>query len=62
MVASGEKGGGGQKMYQNSYLKQVNSNQNSHFVDKETKQHVWFTDTMRESGRDKRMAKFERNP
>ena len=37
--------------------KQANFDQNSHFVAKETRPHVWLIDTAPESGRVKRMAK-----
>ena len=37
--------------------KQANFGQNSHFVAKEKRQHVWLIDTRRESGKVKRMAK-----
>ena len=60
VVVSGE--GSRQKIVPQKPPKRAKTGQNSHFVAKEKRQHVWFIDTKRESGRVKRMAKVERNP
>ena len=44
-------------MYPKSPQKEPKQANNSHFVAKEKRQHVWLIDTKRESSRVKRMAK-----